>query len=192
MRLILGPQDLKPEFHRQSTLGIDQAIETDEVCWDKLNEAAQNAVRVVGKGTFCSLDLANERDIFPTRTDTKKHTSPGLKKVCVVAHASMLSQFRDAAAPSSVSLFVSLDTLMKELPRENPDLIILDAATVPASEKSTGFVWQLTRELSMKVTVLPATRHPIAVPNVWTDAGALIITGASMEQLRGQIQALLI
>ena len=55
MDLTLNPNDLKREFQRELDFGnLDQAIQTREVTFDKLNEKAQKAVLAVGRATYYS------------------------------------------------------------------------------------------------------------------------------------------
>jgi len=56
MKLELAPSDLKPEFQSGTGGDVDQVCSTRDVDFDKLNEKAQTAVKIVGRGTFCSLN----------------------------------------------------------------------------------------------------------------------------------------
>jgi len=52
MNLELDPLDLKPEFQRGTGGDVDQACSTRDIDFDKLNEKAQAAVKVVGRANF--------------------------------------------------------------------------------------------------------------------------------------------
>lgn len=72
MKLTLDPVDLKPEFQTRGEHGyIDQAINTSQVRFEHLDEKAQKAVRVVGRGTFFNWagDIYNAID---APTDSRK------------------------------------------------------------------------------------------------------------------------
>ena len=56
MHLTLDPADLKPEFQEITDNGVDQAINTRDVTFEKLSDEAQAAVRAVGQGTFYAWD----------------------------------------------------------------------------------------------------------------------------------------
>lgn len=70
MQLTLDPSDLKPKYQRILNEGtdmqsVDQSISTSGVSFDKLNEKAQQAVLVVGRGTFYSWNKQTYNAIYP-------------------------------------------------------------------------------------------------------------------------------
>ena len=69
MKLELDPLDLKPEYQRGVGSDIDQACSTRDVTFDKLNEQAQTAVSVVGRGTFYAWDRRTYNSVSPPKGD---------------------------------------------------------------------------------------------------------------------------
>ncbi len=65
MRLELGPTDLKQEYQVGKPGDVDQACSTWQVTFDKLNEQAQAAVRVVGGATFYAWDRRTYNAVYP-------------------------------------------------------------------------------------------------------------------------------
>ena len=64
MQLFLDPLDLRPEFQEGEAGDIDQAISTRDVKFHTLNEQAQAAVRIVGRGIFYSWDRQTYNAVF--------------------------------------------------------------------------------------------------------------------------------
>lgn len=72
MRLELNPSDLAPEFQRGSETenNVDQACSTFQVSFEKLNEKAQTAVRIVGHATFYSWDGETYELVYAPKEST--------------------------------------------------------------------------------------------------------------------------
>lgn len=68
MHLTLDPLDLAPQFQKKVGGYIDQAINTSQVTFEKLNPRAQAAVVAVGKGTFHSLDDQTHNAIYAPKS----------------------------------------------------------------------------------------------------------------------------
>lgn len=71
MQLKLDPSDLRPEFQSGSrkSMNLDQGISIKKVNFDKLNERAQAAVRIVGKATFYAFGRKTHNVIYPPCID---------------------------------------------------------------------------------------------------------------------------
>jgi len=67
MKLELDPMDLKAEFQRGTGGDVNQACSTRDVNFDKLNEQAQAAVKVVGRATFYAWDRQTYNAVYPTK-----------------------------------------------------------------------------------------------------------------------------
>ena len=68
MKLELDPIDLSPEYQRGAKGEVDQACNTREVTFDKLNEQAQTAVRAVGRATFYAWDRRTYNAVYPPKS----------------------------------------------------------------------------------------------------------------------------
>ena len=65
MKLTLDPLDLKPKYQTETAEGTDQACNTSQVTFDKLNPEAQAAVCAAGGATFHSFDRRTYITIHP-------------------------------------------------------------------------------------------------------------------------------
>ena len=67
MKLTLDPSDLKKKHQTREGDNRDQAISTSKVTFEHLNDAAQAAVRAVGRGTFYTWDEMTYNAVFPSK-----------------------------------------------------------------------------------------------------------------------------
>lgn len=67
MKLELDPLDLRSEFQEKDRRGLDQACNTRDVTFEKLSEAAQVAVRAVGRGVFYAWDRQTYNAVYPPK-----------------------------------------------------------------------------------------------------------------------------
>jgi hypothetical protein len=67
MQLTFDPADLRPEFQTGEGSSVDQAISTSQIAYEHLNDQAQQALRVVGKGTYFNWQRDNYNVVYPPK-----------------------------------------------------------------------------------------------------------------------------
>ena len=66
MRLLLDPSDLKEEHLDEN--GVEQECSTQSVTFEYLNDDAQAAVKMVGRGTFNSFNHQEHKWVLPPKS----------------------------------------------------------------------------------------------------------------------------